>query len=879
MPEKIAHNQEQYQFRAKLPQYFRFAAIGVIAVTILAVVVGFYRERSRSPFKLKSEHTQLSTDVVADVNGYERLEAENGVSKYYIKADSAKTFSDDHQEFENVFIETFDKDGMSSNKMTAESALYVPEADKNFTAYLKGNVKIETPEALKITTNNIVYTKTNDTAEADEEVQFERQTIRGRSLGASVRIAEKMIELLKDVEIDAFESPELAKANVRYAKVTSGSASFDQTANRIDLRENVVIDLESKARSTGKLQTVNVRAERASVLTDSTDAKSLQFKKFELFESVRIISTESGATPTNIDCGYALYDKDDDRFELRNGAHIVTAANDRSTDIKAAEAVYEQSAGKITLTGNAEITQGEDHLKGDLLHATLFADRKIKGAIIRGNAAARQTTAERTTTVTAPELNAAFNESRHLHDANAIGQSNVEIIPAQSKEYSQVLLSAAQGIGLVFKGPGLIDALRTDGRTTIQLNVPEAADAANKRITADVVRTIFGANGKDISKAEAVGNAELYVEPISPAARNFRTTVTAPRFDCEFFQTGNNAKTCTGGRKTKTVRVPMVSAPGHGTQTLQSEHLTAHFNQQSKDIEQLKASGNARFTELDRSAVAAEMTFTQADETIRFRGGEPTAWDSRYRAKALEIDWDTRSQHTYLRGKVSTTYYSLKRMDNAAPFGQSDKPVFITSENAEFDQPSETAIYTGNARGWQENNYVHGDRFTLKQREGQFIAEGHVRSAAYNIKIDQKNSNTSTPVFAAADSMLYGRDNRLLQYRSNVDIRQGTDRITANSADVFLNEQNDVSKTVAETNVVVTQPGRRGTGDWLQYTADDEVSILRGNPATVEDAENGRSQAAQLTLYMREKRVVSEGRSKQATSSRTKSVYKVQGKQ
>ena len=317
---------------------------------------------------------------------------------------------------------------------------------------------------------------------------------------------------------------------------------------------------------------------------------------------------------------------------------------------------------------------------------------------------------------------------------------------------------------------------------------------------------------------------------------------------------------------------------GHGTQTLLADQLTAQFSRQSRDVEQLTASGNAKFAELDRNAVAEEMSFTQSDETVRLRGGEPTFWDSKYRAKAREIDWDTRNQHSFLRGKVSTTYYNLKQMNNAAPFAQSEKPVFVTSENAEFDQPSETALYTGNARGWQENNYVRGDRFTIKQNEGQFIAEGNVQSVAYNSKINQKSGETSVPVFASAGSATYFRDTRLLQYRTNVDIRQGTDRITANSADVFLNENNEVAKTVAETNVVVTQPGRRGTGDWLQYTADNETAILRGNPATVEDSVNGSSQAAQMTLYMREKRVVSEAKSKPSATTRIKSVYKVQGK-
>ena len=180
MPENTPPNQKEFQLRAKLPQYFRIAAICAIGITILAVVAGFYRARSRSSFKLKSEHTQLSTDVVAEVHGYERLETDGGITKYFIKADHARTFSDNHQELENMYLEVFDKDGSSIDKMTAESALYIPEADKNFTAYLKGNVQIETGEALKIRTNHITYSKKSETAEADEPVEFERDNVRAQ---------------------------------------------------------------------------------------------------------------------------------------------------------------------------------------------------------------------------------------------------------------------------------------------------------------------------------------------------------------------------------------------------------------------------------------------------------------------------------------------------------------------------------------------------------------------------------------------------------------------------------------------------------------------------------------------------------------------------
>jgi lipopolysaccharide transport protein LptA len=400
-------------------------------------------------------------------------------------------------------------------------------------------------------------------------------------------------------------------------------------------------------------------------------------------------------------------------------------------------------------------------------------------------------------------------------------------------------------------------------------------DSANKRLTADAVKTIFGANGKDIARAEAAGNAELIIEPLNAGKENYRTTINAPRFDCDFFATGNNVKSCVSGQKARVARVPTVQTEGRGTQYLTADQLTARFNERSNDAEVLEANGSAKFTELDRNAIAKQMTFTQTDQTVRLRGGEPTVWDSGARAKAREIDWDTRNSKSFLRGGVSTTYYSRKKMRDSSPFASGDKPVFVTGETAEIDHIAETAVYTGNARGWQENNYVRGHRLIIEQKTGKFAAEGNVQSALYNAKLRKKNNNSLTPVYAAASSMNYNRDMRILQYRSSVDVRQGTERITADVVDVYLNENNEVAKTIAERNVIITQPNRRAVGDWAQYTSADDVAIIRGNPATVSDAENGSSQSGQITFNMRENKITSEGKTKQNTSGRTRSVYKV----
>jgi lipopolysaccharide export system protein LptA len=123
--------------------------------------------------------------------------------------------------------------------------------------------------------------------------------------------------------------------------------------------------------------------------------------------------------------------------------------------------------------------------------------------------------------------------------------------------------------------------------------------------------------------------------------------------------------------------------------------------------------------------------------------------------------------------------------------------------------------------------------------------------------------------------MLYDRDKRVLRYEKGVDIRQGADRIVAEIASVYLNEKNEVSQTIAENNVVITQPNRKAVGDYAQYDATDETVLLRGNPARIDDSENGSSQGGEVMVYLRENRVVGEGKTKQNTAGRIRSVYKV----
>jgi lipopolysaccharide export system protein LptA len=109
-----------------------------------------------------------------------------------------------------------------------------------------------------------------------------------------------------------------------------------------------------------------------------------------------------------------------------------------------------------------------------------------------------------------------------------------------------------------------------------------------------------------------------------------------------------------------------------------------------------------------------------------------------------------------------------------------------------------------------------------------------------------------------------------------VDIKQGTDRLTGGVADVYLaKDTNEMEKTVAQRNVVLIQPNRRGAGDWVEYMAATEVAILKGNPARVEDIEQGNTEGPRLTLSVRDSKVTADDPRGPLSPGRVRSTHKI----
>lgn len=877
MAEIDAKTKGRFDLRARVPFYLRAGSLLFLVVAVILVAIGFYRNSGRAEFRMKGFPASLSKDVVAVVDGYERVEMEGGQIRYAITADRATTFADQHQELENIDLKVYQgpngeataTDEQTPDRITSRKAIYVPGSDGDFTVYFAGNVNVETRDGLAVTTENITYRRSAETADAEERVGFARGNLKGSSFGAKLRIAEKKIELLREFRLES-----VSEGSSETSTINAGYASYDQAEERIELRDGVHI--VSISPSGASQQVTDIRGVRSVISLAVDELGARDVGRAELFEQVAITSDQKGRPGVNINSQYANFEKAADRFELGGDVRIHIKQPEGPTDLRSRSAIYERGQGNVWLVGEAELTQPGNLVKGERIHAVLYPDRGLRRVTVNRNAFMKRSLPERVMEISGNELNAEFDTSRNVTKANAAGTARVVMTPANAAEITRVTLTAPDAIRVGFKAAGVVDRINTEGRTTIALDSPaNAPNSSNKKVTADTVRVFYAADGAHINKAEAVGKAELQIEPLTPSAENFHTVVTAPRFDCDFYPTSNNARSCEAGTNSRMVRTPTVRREGRGPQTVTSTKMVAHFHERNRDIERLEAVGSARFVELDRNATAARVEMTQADQVIRLRGGEPQAWDSRARIRANEIDWDTRNRRSAFRGRVSTTYYSQRQTAGATPFLSVERPVFITSNSAEIDHLAEIAVYHGNARAWQDNNYVRADTLTIRQKEGEMSAEGSVQSLLYEVRNIGGRQGTS-PVHAASNRMTFDRERRVLRYDGEVDIRQGPDRIRSAATTVFLSERNEVNRTVMERDVVITQPGRKASGDHAQYEAERDTVVLRGRPARVEDTVRGFSEGAELTVYLSEGRVVGDGRSQSDPAGRTRSVYRVQ---
>src|SRR4029079_15174070 len=222
--------------RARAPLVVRAGALVILVAAIVFVAISYYRLRNNKPFRLKSETPELSREIKGIVEGYEQKLMKGDRLYLWLRAARDVTFTDDHHELEQVNLAVYPPVGDKPEQIVATKAVWEPQ--KSVITFL-GNVKVETKAALKVNTEAIAYDQTNEVADTDSPVSFERENVSGHSTGAIVYTKSKKLELKKDVEVTVSPAaPKDAKPNSNATRakpvtIRSGAASYTPDEMRL----------------------------------------------------------------------------------------------------------------------------------------------------------------------------------------------------------------------------------------------------------------------------------------------------------------------------------------------------------------------------------------------------------------------------------------------------------------------------------------------------------------------------------------------------------------------------------------------------------------------------------------------------------------------
>lgn len=581
-------------------------------------------------------------------------------------------------------------------------------------------------------------------------------------------------------------------------------------------------------------------------------------------------------------------------IDLSKDAHLIKEHTEKGKggppiEIRGGWGGYDGIKGLIRFEGAVVVTQGTQEGRADVMNGYFDAatKKKLERIELRGNSFLKDGRKGKQAEAQARDMDFFFDGEQQLTKAVAVGAAKARSLEPDAPRD----LSAERVEALYAPSPqgSNLQSTTTQGRTVLKLvevDTKQPAKSAERVLEADAVQTTFSPDGRFLQRAEASGNAVLTITPVQVTPKSERQTLRASKFNADYFEKGNALKTFVAEGNAVAEFEPLQPAPtqakdktqGQGSprtkRTLNGQKLTANLHQQSQEITDLTADGEVKYTDGDRNVTAARGVYDAATQTVALRG-KPLLWDANARTNADEIDANLDTGESQARGHVRTTYYSRETTGGAAPFKKGKAPVTIAADRAMVRHREGAARYLGNARAWQDDDFVRGDNLELDKGERTLHAWGNVQSAFYGIEREaEKGKKEIVPVFVSAEKLDYGDAQRTAHYEGKVKIRQGTDQIDAAMADAVMDQDNKLAKMTAAREVVLTQPQRRGTGDLLVYTAADDAAVLTGNLAQVEDREREvTTKGARLTLHLRDARIEADDVS---GTKRVKTTHRIQ---
>src|SRR5271170_704208 len=388
----------------------------------------------------------------------------------------------------------------------------------------------------------------------------------------------------------------------------------------------------------------------------------------------------------------------------------------------------------------------------------------------------------------------ALSEAEVSNPANAAA-------PTDQARQEWPMQGKAGRVVLEFSGKNLLTKVHAEDHVKLlQHQNPEspASNAQDLELTTQAI-DFFAANqspgdkASHLDRAETSGAAQIAIRPTTGAGQ--QTLVTAAKFDARFDNAGQ--LTAVHGAPDASI---VSQNPGQADRISTSRTLDATF-QPGSGIQSLVQEGNVAYVDGERKAWGTHARYTPADQVLILTGS-PRVSDGGMTTTANSMRLNRATEDAFAEGDVKTTYSDLKPQPGGALLSSSS-PIHVTARSMNAHGSSAIALYTGDARLWQDANVVDAQSIEFDRDHRSMVALGSPSSQTVSTVLiqtersEKDGSEKAIPIAITSTRLTYADNERKAHFEGDVVAKGDDVTITAKTMDAFLEARGRQSLTGA----------------------------------------------------------------------------------
>lgn len=687
--------------------------------------------------------------------------------------------------------------------------------------------------------------------------------------------------ILEDVEALVY-----GKSGDRFDRIHSARADYDQESGSVVFEKDVTILLSSKNQEAKAIWLAGGDPQKAllnkTLIKTSQVTYSQRTNRVDTPAPVQFTFNEINGSATGMH-----YVASQDHLVLDRDVRVRIERNegDPPLEISSGSLDFVKDAREITFASSVVLKRGDDTLNAQQIVVRLGNDNRVHSAVARGNPSMKSFQSGSQLDLTADILTAQLGAKGKWFDS-IVAQGNVR---AEDRSGTSLAELTARQLTATFTG-SKNELKELVGETDVLMKLrPLGGSTALKTTATAAGKTIFSlshsqevkvlhtsrveislrAGGREFERLVCPGPSTLDLIP--PLPTQDRKIVKGDRFEATFANERNTLNQFQANGHVTVDVEPATPHPSRIRRKTQSDQLVARFDPDSGLLTSIDQSGNFQFfeTELNRPGSKADQGGTRrasaqrahyaAAERVTVLEGQPQVWDAAAKTTARTMRLDEQTDQWVASGQVLTMYQERKSMP--APLSNSSSPVFISADKVVGHSQSHSAVYSGNARMWQDDDVIKADEIQLEQTKRTLLARQHVMST---FLVEENGKNRKNFITVTAGTLNYEDARRQAQYEKDVVMKADLGVLKAPLLDIFLADspkprEGRIDRIVAQRGVSITQPQRHARSERAEYFPRDEKVVLSGDNPTIMDEEKGASAGRKLTFFSRDDRILIDG--------------------